>query len=169
MSLIFGGAGSGKSEFAEAFVCTLPGERIYLATMLAEDGESLARIRRHRLQRAHRAFKTVECGFGLTAEAVPESANVLLEDLPNLLANEMFHPAGGGAEAVLPELEGLLRRSGHLTVVSGDVFGGGADYEGETLRYLHALARVNRALAAKADLVVELVCGLPNVLKGELP
>ena len=43
---------------------------------------------------------------------------------------------------------------------------GGADYEGDTLSYLRALAGINRALAARADRVAEVVCGLPNWLKG---
>jgi hypothetical protein len=34
---------------------------------------------------------------------------------------------------------------------------------------MRALAALNRALAARAELVVEVVCGVPNVLKGELP
>ena len=48
----------------------------------------------------------------------------------------------------------------------GEVFSGGADYEGDTLSYLRALAGINRALAARADRVAEVVCGLPNWLKG---
>ena len=51
--------------------------------------------------------------------------------------------------------------------MTNEVFSGGKDYEGETLRYLRELAQINRALAAKADRVVEVVCGLPNLLKGE--
>ena len=40
---------------------------------------------------------------------------------------------------------------------------------GETLTYMRALAELNRILARRADLVVELVCGQPNVLKGSVP
>ena len=60
----------------------------------------------------------------------------------------------------------LLSRSAHLTIVTNEVCSGGTDYAGDTLTYMQELARVNRVLAAWADLVVEVVCGLPNVLKG---
>ena len=49
----------------------------------------------------------------------------------------------------------------HLVVVSNEVFSGGANYAGDTDRYLKALAQVNNALAARADAVVRVVCGIP--------
>ena len=50
--------------------------------------------------------------------------------------------------------------------MTNEVFSGGKEYEGETLTYLRLLAMLNRKLAAGADLVVEVVCGLPDILKG---
>ena len=169
LTIIIGGAGSGKSAFAEAHVCKLPGRKIYLAAMLARDGESLARIERHRAQRAHLGFETLERGLDLAGAEIPAGANVLLEDLSNLLANELYEPAGGGADAVYRALARLIESCENLTIVTNEVFSGGADYGEESLRYMRALADLNRELAAQADLVVEVVCGLPNVLKGELP
>ena len=169
LTLIIGGSGSGKSAFAEALVQKLPEERIYLATMSASDRESLRRIARHRRQRETLGFVTLEQPLRLWEAAVPARANVLLEDLSNLLANEMFSPAGGGVDAVRRGLEHLTAWCGNLTVVTNEVFSGGAEYEGDTLSYIKELAALNRETAARADLAVELVCGLPNVLKGELP
>ena len=169
LTVIIGGSGSGKSAFAEALVRKLKGERIYLATMAAGDPESLRRIARHRKQREHLGFATVEQPLRLSDAVIPAGANVLLEDLSNLLANEMFAPAGGGVDAVRRGLEHLTAWCGNLTVVTNEVFSGGAEYEGDTLSYIKELAALNRETAARADLAVELVCGLPNVLKGELP
>ena len=169
LMLVIGGAGSGKSAFAESLVCSVGGQRIYLATMQAFDDESLTRIARHRALRADKGFVTVERGLDLTGAELPPGANVLLEDLSNLLANECFSPAGGGTDAVRRGLERLIERCENLTVVSNEVFLGGADYAVDTLEYMKELAALNRELAARADLVAELVCGLPNVLKGELP
>ena len=53
--------------------------------------------------------------------------------------------------------------------MTNEIFSDGERYEGDTLRYQEQLAELNRELAEKADLVVEVVCGLPNVLKGNLP
>ena len=169
LSLIIGGAGSGKSAFAESLCCGLDGRRIYLATMEVRDDESRARVRRHRAMRRTGQFETLECSRNLVRAALPERANVLLEDLSNLLANEMFLPGGGGEEAVREGLQELRKHSLHLTVVTNEVFSGGREYGSETVAYMHSLARLNRALAAEADLAVEIVCGLPNVLKGMIP
>ena len=169
LSLIIGGAGSGKSALAESLCCALDGPRLYLATMEPFDGECRARIARHRSQRAGKGFRTLERYADLAGAAVPAGASVLLEDLGNLTANELYRPDGGGEAAVLAGVLALRGRCAHLTAVTNEVFSGGAAYAGDTLRYLGALARVNRRLAAEADTVVEVVCGLPNLLKGALP
>ena len=168
-TLIIGGAGSGKSAFAETLVCRLEGKRIYLATMSAEDRESLERISRHRSQRSGRGFETMEKAENLADAEIPTGSNILLEDLSNLLANEMFHSHGGGFPAVRTGVEHIASFARHLTIVTNEIFSDGERYEGDTLRYQEQLAELNRELAEKADLVVEVVCGLPNVLKGNLP
>ena len=169
LTLVIGGAGSGKSAFAEELGCRLPGNRVYLAAMLPRDPESRERVAKHHAQRAGKGFETLERGLDLENAALPKGANVLLEDLSNLLANELYEPSGGGADAVRRGLAHLIAACGNLTVVTNEVFSGGADYGEESLRYMRDLAELNRELAARADLVTEIVCGLPNVLKGELP
>ncbi len=164
-TLVIGGAASGKSEYAEQQVMKHPGRRWYLATMEPWDDECLVRIAKHRAARARRDFTTVECYRDLPALELPAGGNLLLECLGNLVANELYGPEAGGAERVLEGVEHLRRTCAHLTVVTNEVFSGGAEYEGDTLRYLENLAWVNRVLARRADRVVELVCGLPNVLK----
>ena len=164
-TLIIGASACGKSEYAERHVLTLGGNPVYIATMEPFGDEARARIRKHQHARAERGFQTIERYVNLSAADLPTDANVLLEDLGNLTANELYRPDGGGGEAVLEGIQSLLRQSRHLTVVTNDVFSGGQDYQGDTLRYLHILAELNRALAERADRVVEVVCGLPNVLK----
>lgn len=169
LTIIIGGSGSGKSAFAESLAAKLPGTGVYLATMAAGDPESLERIARHRRQRRGLGFETLERPLNLQGAELPADANVLLEDLSNLLANEMFAPEGGGMDAVRRGLLSLMERCRNLTVVSNEIFSAGAAYEGETLAYMQNLALLNRSVAERADLAVEIVCGLPNVLKGELP
>ena len=57
----------------------------------------------------------------------------------------------------------------NLVLVSNEVFSGGADYAGDTDQYLLALARVNNALAARAENVCRVVCGIPVYYKGGTP
>ena len=169
LTLVYGGAGSGKSALAEKICCSLPRERVYLATMQAHDAESLARVTRHREQRRGMGFRTLELPCGLAKAAVRQDDNILLEDLSNLLANEMFAENGGGEEAVWEGIRHLLISCAHLTVVTNEVFTTGACYGDSTLQYLKSLAALNRGIASIGDLVIEAVCGLPNVLKGALP
>ena len=99
----------------------------------------------------------------------PRRGTVLLEDLGNLAANELYDPDGAGAEtaaAILRGIDKMLLQCDNLIVVSNEVFSGGADYAGDTDRYLRALAAVNNAAAARADRVVRVVCGIPVYYKG---
>ena len=68
---------------------------------------------------------------------------------------------------MLAGIEAIAAQCNHLIIVSNEVFSGGADYAGETDLYLQALAMVNNAVAAKADAVCRVVCGLPVYYKGE--
>ena len=164
LTLVLGGAASGKSEYAESLVLKTALPRYYLATMQVWDAECAARVEKHRKMRAAKQFETVECPLHLDRVRLPQKGTVLLEDLGNLTANELYDPNGAGedaAQAILHGLEVLAAQCENLIVVSNEVFSGGADYAGDTDRYLLALARVNNALAARADAVVRVVCGIP--------
>ena len=164
LTLVIGGSASGKSEYAESLVLRTTGPRYYLATMQVWDTECAARVEKHRRMRAAKQFETVECPLHLENVRLPARGTVLLEDLGNLAANELYDPAGAGeraAEAILAGLEHLASQCENLILVSNEVFSGGADYAGDTDRYLLALARVNNAFAARADNVVRVMCGIP--------
>ena len=172
LTLVIGGAASGKSEYAESLVLKTALPRYYLATMQVWDAECAARVEKHRKMRAAKQFETVECPLHLDAVRLPARGTALLEDLGNLAANELYDPAGAGenaAAAILRGLDLLAAQCEHLIVVSNEVFSGGADYEGDTDRYLRALAQVNNVFAARADNVVRVVCGVPVYYKGVEP
>lgn len=167
---MLGGAACGKSGWAEDLACRLGGDLLYLATMEAHGAEARRRIARHRQARAGKGFLTLEQGRDLGRCPVPSGATVLLEDLGNLVANEMF--AGGRSrpraalEDLWRELDALEARAGHLVVVGNDLFRDGGAYPPEVTAYLDVLARVQADLALRYDLVVELVCGIPVFWKG---
>lgn len=168
-TLVIGGAASGKSEYAEALAVRLGRPLVYLATMQPMDEECRLRVLRHRKQREGKGFLTVERYTDLAGVSVSPNASILLECLSNLMANELYMPEGGGEEAVLSGVGRLLDSCRHLTVVTNEVFSGGADYGPDTLQYLRTLAEVNRLLARQADTVVEVAAGCPNFLKGGWP
>ena len=173
MSLIVitGGAASGKSAHAERILCQYAADsRLYLATMEPFGAEAAARIARHRALRAGKDFDTVErprdlAGLTLTRRY----GGVLLEDLGNLLANELFSPAGARADAeaaILAGIEHVHAQCGTLVIVTNEVFSDGLAYDADTLRYIAALGRLNTALAARADAYAQSVCGILVPLKG---
>ena len=169
LTLVIGGAASGKSAYAESLCLRAPLPRTYLATMQVWDAECAARVAKHRAMRAEKQFTTVECPLHLDRVALPRRGTVLLEDLGNLAANELYDPDGAGTEtaaAILRGIDKMLLQCDNLIVVSNEVFSGGADYAGDTDRYLRALAAVNNAAAARADRVVRVVCGIPVYYKG---
>lgn len=167
IALITGGSGSGKSDYAERLALSLDAERrIYLATMQVYDDESHRRVERHRKMRAGRGFDTLECPMRLSSAHVSKNALVLMEDLPNLLANEMFDPSGD-ASSLAEDIEHLAKNCAHLIVVTNDVFRDGAAYSPTTEAYQRALAELNNSVAEYADYVAEVVYTIPVAIKGE--
>ncbi|MGI5893271.1 MAG: bifunctional adenosylcobinamide kinase/adenosylcobinamide-phosphate guanylyltransferase [Candidatus Merdivicinus sp.] len=170
--LIIGGSASGKSAFAEEVSQKLGGRKLYAATMQPFDAECERRIARHREMRREKAFETWEIYRGLqTAEIPGKYDTILLECLSNLLANEMYGPEGWQkgdlVSRILDGMQRLWDAAPNLVVVSNEVFQDGDRYHPETLQYMEFLGEINRRLAAKADLVAEVVCGVPIFHKGE--
>ncbi len=192
MTLVYGGAASGKSEYAEALAEAAfdagGGTLWYLATMTASDPESRARIQKHRDRRAEKSYRTAECG---TAEALTAFVGtcagedvLLLDDVGNLVAGALFPPEAEwtGEPALLPEEElreeterliapfrALKDRCRDVIVVTNDVFGSSLPYEAPpngVQNYQKLLAELNCSLAQFSDRVCEVVAGLPNDLKG---
>lgn len=182
--LVTGGSGSGKSAFAEQKALEAAagsgGKCIYLATMDRGSGEeSLARIRRHRELRAGRGFSTVEQPLDLGNARIPDGSAVLLEDLSNLLANEIYLPGGQLASAerteellgkvILGPVLALAERVPALVAVTNEIFSDGVRYDPETEAFRKDLAYLSREIAARADAVYEVVAGIPLILKDVQP
>lgn len=171
LTLVVGGASSGKSAFAEALLqhSSAP-VRVYLATMEPHGAEAAERIARHREARRGRGFVTVERPCDLAGVDVPPECAVLLEDLGNLCANELFSPDGaldGAVDAILRGVASLRERCRDLVIVSNEAGTDGAAYDADTLRWLGTLATLHRAIAREADAVCE-VCALRVIwYKGE--
>ncbi|MCR5654836.1 MAG: bifunctional adenosylcobinamide kinase/adenosylcobinamide-phosphate guanylyltransferase [Lachnospiraceae bacterium] len=181
MLLVVGGSASGKSAYAESLFLDKP-KKTYLATMEPGGAEAKARIEKHRKSRAGLGFLTVECPKEIGKACPACNENVLLEDIGNLVANEMFSDKGRFSH--LPEIQGesassegeaeviaqtlfdeilkLREASEYLVIVTNEVFSDGADYDETTKLYLSALARLNALLAEAADEVREVIYSIPK-------
>lgn len=168
--LVTGGAASGKSEHAERLLCEkAPSSRLYVATMQPFGAAAQARIARHRALRRGKGFETVERALDIAGLTLPQRYDgILIEDLGNLLANELFASGGAGDAAfgtILAGVRHLQDCCETLVVVTGEIFSDGQVYPPETARYIEQLAALNRALGAQADAVYESVCGILLLLK----
>ena len=172
LAVITGGSGSGKSEYAESVATSLAKRDglplYYIATMRPFGEEGKRRVERHRKLRAGKGFETIECYVNLKEQSLPDKGVVLLECMSNLTANEMFEPEGAGdntVEEVQAGVDALRARCAHLVIVTNDIFSDGITYDEITGLYQERLGIINQNIAAEADAVTEVVCGIPLQLK----
>lgn len=171
LTLVTGGARSGKSRCAIQLALETGGPVLVIATGVVTDPEMSGRIGQHRASRPA-AWPVLEARYDIATSlhsAWRGERCLLLEDLPTLITNLLVERSAGEAE-VQAELEGLLSfprtRSADLVVVSGEV-GLGIVPEGALARqFRDLLGLANQHLAAAADRVLLLVAGLPVQLKG---
>ena len=169
-TLVYGGAASGKSEFAESLAMQAKGSpRIYIATMELYDDESRRRAARHLAMREGKGFTTMEQPRDLYLLPAEGGSAALLECLSTLTANECFGGVGAekAAEHIIIGLDALLEKGIELVAVTGALTSDGIDYGEGTKEYLAALSRINIAAAHRADRVYEVIDGIPNLIKGE--
>ena len=158
ITLLLGGARSGKSEIGERLLGGLPSPRTYVATWspdpAAPDEDMADRVARHRDRRPE-DWALVEIGDGdLAASVASLGGSVLIDGLGTWLA-QLAGFAGDGIE--LGEV--LRRRAGDSVVVSDEV-GMGVHPETEVgRRFRDELGRVNREVADAADEVLLVVAG----------
>lgn len=177
MTLIIGGSGSGKSAYAENYMNSISEDRkkYYIATMQIYDEEGKRKVERHRMLRGGKGFSTIEqpLDIGNAAEKLEDGdKTALLECISNLTANEMFLEEVPGTEEVITEkivggIAVLNRELTHLVIVSNNVFEDGNVYDKTTMAYIRAMGRINQKLAEMADEVVEVVVGIPIVIKAK--
>lgn len=173
LHIITGGSGSGKSAYAEEQILKLNNKkRYYIATMHPFGEESCKRIERHKRMRADKGFETIEKYNHLEEVELDKDADVLLECMSNLVANEMYDENGAGektAEAVMDAVWKLKESVRNLIIVTNEISSDCQNYTDETMRYMECLGKINCFLAERADCVTEVVYGIPLEIKaGEI-
>lgn len=169
--LITGGAKNGKSGHAERIFAGRGNPRIYLATMEPYGDDAMEAIARHQAMRAGKGFQTIEKYRDIQEIEVPEGCDILIECMSTLCANEMFTKEAqrNPAEKIADAVDCIRKKAALTVVVTNDVGSDGIAYGDGTAEYIRVLGELNRRLAKMADSVIECVCGIPVLLKGELP
>ena len=177
LTLILGGARSGKSAYAQSLAAERGRAVLYVATAEPGDAEMAGRIAAHRAGRPS-SWRTLEATryVGEAIRAAAGEADLILLDCLTLLATNVIVPlpepiGAREAEAALDaEVNALLAAcrasSAEWIVISNEVGSGLVPPYPLGRVYRDALGRANQRLAAAADEVLFLVAGLPLKLKG---
>jgi adenosylcobinamide kinase/adenosylcobinamide-phosphate guanylyltransferase len=172
VTLVLGGARSGKSAYGERwverYVEASGGAMTYLATAEAGDEEMAARIADHRARRGDR-WTTIEEPVELTqalARADRPGGAVLVDCLTLWLANLMAHERD-----IITESERLAHTletaEGAVVLVANEVGLGIVPDNPQARAFRDHAGRLNQAIAAVAQGVVFIAAGLPMILKGD--
>ncbi|MGJ8618295.1 MAG: bifunctional adenosylcobinamide kinase/adenosylcobinamide-phosphate guanylyltransferase [Sulfitobacter sp.] len=168
-TFVLGGAASGKSVWAEALLESTGMPMVYVATGQIFDAEVQKRVEVHQARRDQR-WTTVEAPLDLgPALAAASSDQVVLIDCATMwLSNHLLE----GSDLALAQtalISALRRCPAPWVIVSNEVGHGIVPDNALARQFREAQGRLNIALAAEADLAVQVIAGLPQVLKGQLP
>ena len=172
LSLVIGGARSGKSRFAQ-FLCGQAPRVVYLATARAEDAEMAERIRLHRCSRpAHWITCEEPLEIGSAVERSAAACDCLLLDCLTLWLSNFCHRHQAEGEssiqsAAVREVARLAAAAAqyHVVVVTNEV-GCGLVPETPVGRLFRDLQGwVNQEAARLADSVYYMVAGIAMPVK----
>lgn len=178
--LILGGAKSGKSRAAEAraarWLAADPAHRATLiATALPGDAEMVARIARHRADRAARLprLASVEAprGLGAVVRGLAQPQQLLLIDCLTLWLTQCCMPlpgtpAGAWAEERAALLDAVQHSASPLVLVSNEIGLGVMPMSSQARACVDALGLLHQAVAAECSRVTLLVAGCELSVKG---
>jgi len=170
ITLVLGGARSGKSRYAESVIAALqPAFHppwVYVATAQAGDAEMAERIAAHRARRGPN-WKTVEALRDLPAALKSAQGPVLVDCLTLWLSNLMLAESDIDAETALLE-QALAAAAAPVVLVANEVGSGIVPEHPLGRRFRDLQGALNQRIAARADRVVLVVAGIPLAVKGTL-
>jgi adenosylcobinamide kinase/adenosylcobinamide-phosphate guanylyltransferase len=173
ITLILGGARSGKSSYAQKMGMENGSSVLFCATAQPLDDEMRRRIRAHRRSRPP-GWDTLEVKDNLAAALADKAGKygaVIIDCITLLAANCMGEKTGGRQaekrlDAEIKSLIVLMQRSRCTFILVSNEVGSGIVPDNTLARiYRDALGKANQQLAAAADEVILMTAGLPLKLK----
>jgi len=163
LTLVLGGARSGKSAYAEGLIMACPAPWLYLATAEIRDDEMAARVGLHRDRRST-DWITRDVPLALPEAIAAAEGPVLVDCLTLWLTNLIL------SEADVPQASGRLAEAcaaapGPVVLVANEVGLGIVPDNALARRFRDEAGRLHQRLAALADRVVLTVAGLPLTVK----
>lgn len=165
--LITGGERSGKSAYAEAEALGLSPQPVYIATARIWDEEFAERVRRHQARRGAE-WTNIEEEKALSRHPLP--GRTVLIDCVTLWATNFFFDLEQDIDRALQEmkaeLERLFAQDAHFILVTNEIGLGGVPMDPVQRRFTDLQGWINQYIAARADRVTLMVCGIPVPVKG---
>lgn len=166
--LVTGGSRSGKSRYALQLSENF-NKKIFLATAEPLDKEMRERIRRHQEERG-KDWVVIEEPLNLT-EALKKETNrydVLLLDCITLWLNNLIMN-GNGRETILEKLNLFIKEckksNANIIVITNELGSGIIPMEASARSFRDVAGETNQILAAEFDEVVNMVSGIPVIIK----
>jgi adenosylcobinamide kinase/adenosylcobinamide-phosphate guanylyltransferase len=165
LTLVLGGARSGKSRYAESLIAASPPPWVYVATAEPLDDEMRGRIAAHRARRGA-GWRDVEAPRNLAGAlaGIGAGSAVLVDCLTLWLSNHMLADADIEAETARLVIA-LANMAAPVVLVSNEVGFGIVPDNALARRFRDAQGRLNQQIADIAARVVLMVAGLPLVVK----
>lgn len=169
ITLVLGGARSGKSRHAQELAESHGLPVLYVATATASDTEMAERIAHHQQDRPTE-WRLRECPLELTQalrEEKQESHTILVDCLTLWLNNHLFQRPEQDFSVLFTDLVSALADAHANIIFVANEVGLGIIPLGEVTRqFVDEAGRLNQLLARHADQVIFVAAGLPLVLKG---
>ncbi len=171
LTLVLGGARSGKSRFAEQCASDSGKPVVYIATATVTDKEMQSRIERHQ---SHRCIDwlTIEEPIYLAdvIQSFSENHFLLIDCLTLWLSNIMFNSKGDFQKSIFEQqitaLIKVLESTNHeITLVSNEIGLGVVSVDKNTRRFVDEVGLLHQQISQSADRVVLMTAGLPQILK----
>lgn len=166
LTLVIGGAASGKSAFAESLVTQTRQNLIYLATSRVLDDEMANKVERHKVMRGA-GWQTLETP--LTPEVALRECTardaVLLDCATMWLMNHLMDE-NDLARARIELIAGLKNCAADCVIVTNELGLGIVPSDPLSRRFRQEQGELNQALTAQVGTVYNVIAGLPQLLKG---
>jgi adenosylcobinamide kinase/adenosylcobinamide-phosphate guanylyltransferase len=168
ITLVLGGARSGKSRIAQELASASSLPVVYIATATALDDEMAMRIEHHQHNRPSE-WRLRECPLNLTAalqEETQYAQTILVDCLTLWLNNQLFEYPEQDFTALFDDLVNSLSANHANVIFVANEVGLGIIPLGEISRkFVDEAGRLNQQLAKIADKVLFIAAGLPLALK----
>ena len=174
--LVTGGSRSGKSEYARRIGEEAGGPKVYVASCPVTDDEMAARIEEHRARREGRGWDTIEEQTDLAGVLQEAEHRTVMIDCLTLWINNLMRQADQRDEQITEDtiarrsrrlLDACRQREGLVILVTNEVGMGVVPGNRAARQFRDLVGRCNQVIAAGADRVTLMTCGIPVHVRGD--